>query len=97
MMKLSSGEEVHSFLRVVGTENVEVDFNLLIGPFSLSIDLRVIYGGEFDIIVEELGQLSSKSRCKLWTSVRYQGIMESELFKHIMEEKFGHSSCIYVF
>ena len=52
-MKLSSGKEVHPFLRVVGTEDVEICFNLLIGLFCLSVCLRVICSGEFDIIVEE--------------------------------------------
>ena len=52
MMKLSSGEEVHQFLRVVSAEDVEICFNLLIGSFSLSIDLGVICSEEFDIVVE---------------------------------------------
>ena len=54
MVKLSGGEEVHPFPRVVGTEDVKVCFNFLIGPFSLSIHLRMICGGEFDIVVEKL-------------------------------------------
>ena len=54
MMKLSSGEEVCPFPRVVGTEDAKVCFDLLIGSFSLSICLRVIHSGEFDIVVEEL-------------------------------------------
>ena len=54
MMKLSSGKEVCPFLRVVGTEDVKICFNLLIGPFCLSISLRVVCSGEFDIVVEEL-------------------------------------------
>ena len=53
MMKLSSGKKVRPFLGVVGTENVKICFNLLIGLFHLSICLRVICGGEFDIVVEE--------------------------------------------
>ena len=52
-MKLSSGEEVRPFLRVIGTEDVKICFNLLIGPFCLSICLRVICSGEFDIVVEK--------------------------------------------
>ena len=52
-MKLSSGEEVCPFLRVVGTEDAEIGFDLLIGPFSLSICLRVVCGGELDVILEE--------------------------------------------
>ena len=53
MVKLSSGKGVCPFLRVVGTKDVKICFNLLIGSFCLSICLRVICGGEFDIIVEE--------------------------------------------
>ena len=53
MVKLGSGKKVRPFLRVVGTEDVEICFNLLIGLFCLSIRLRVICGGEFDIVVEE--------------------------------------------
>ena len=55
MVKLSSGEEVHPFPRVVGAEGMKICFNLLIGPFSLSICLRVICGGELDLVVKELG------------------------------------------
>ena len=54
MMKLSGGKKVRPFLGVVGTENAKICFNLLIGLFHLSVCLRVIHGGEFDIIVEEL-------------------------------------------
>ena len=53
MVKLSSGEEVCPFLRVVGTEDAKICFNLLIGPFHLSVCLRVKCSGEFDIVVEE--------------------------------------------
>ena len=53
MMKLSSGKEVCPFPRVVGAEDAKICFNLLIGSFCLPIRLRVICGGEFDIIMEE--------------------------------------------
>ena len=53
-MKLSSRKEVSPVLRVVGAEDMEISFNLLIGSFCLSISLWVVCGGEFDIIVEEL-------------------------------------------
>ena len=52
-MKLNSGKEVHPFPRVVGAEDAKICFNLLIGLLHLSICLRVIHGGEFDIIMEE--------------------------------------------
>ena len=54
-MKLGSGEEVCPFLRVVGTEDMEICFNLLIGLLSLSICLGMICDGELDVIMEELG------------------------------------------
>ena len=53
MMKLSSGEEVRPFPGVIGTEDMEICFDLLIGSFGLSISLWVVCGGELDIIVEE--------------------------------------------
>ena len=65
MVKLSGGKEIHPFLRVVGTKDAKVCFNFLIGLLGLSIYLRVICSGEFDIVVEELCQFSSKGRCKL--------------------------------
>ena len=52
-MELSGREEVCPFLRVVGAEDAEICFDLLIGPFSLSICLWVVCGGELDIVVEE--------------------------------------------
>ena len=52
-MKLSGREQVHSFPGVVGTKDMEICFDLLIGSFSLSISLWVVCGGELDIIVEE--------------------------------------------
>ena len=97
MVKLSSGKEVRPFPRVVGTEDVEVCFNLLIGLFCLSIHLRVIHGGEFDIVVEELCQFSGKGRCELWASVGYQRVMEAKAFEYMVKKKFGYSGHIYGF
>ena len=96
-MKLSSGEEVHPFLRIIGTEDAKICFNLLIGLFHLSICLRVVCGGEFDIVVEESCKFSGKGRSKLRASVRYQGVMKAELFEHMVEEEFGHSCHVYGF
>ena len=97
MVKLSSGKQVRPFLRVVGAEDAEICFNLLIGLFCLSICLRVIRGGEFDIVVEESCQFSGKGGCELWASVRYQRVMEAEVFEYMVKKMFGHSCCIYGF
>ena len=53
MMKLSGGEEVCPFPRVIGTEYAKIGFNFLIGSLRLSISLGVVCGGEFDVVLEE--------------------------------------------
>ena len=52
-MKLSGGEEVRPFPRVVGTEYTKIGFDFLIGSLRLSIRLGVVCGGEFDVVLEE--------------------------------------------
>ena len=84
MVKLSGREEVHPFPRVVSTDDAKVCLYLLVGPFHLSIRLKVICSGELDIIVEELCQFSGEHRCELWTSVRYQGVMEAKAFEYVV-------------
>ena len=96
-MKLSGGKKVHPFLGVIGAENTKICFNLLIGEFHLSVCLRVICGGEFDIIVEESCQLSGKCRHELRTSIGYQGVMKAKAFEYVVEEMFGHSGHVYRF
>ena len=48
MVKLGDGKEVCPFLRVVGAEEAEVHFKLLIGLLSMSINLRVIGSKDLD-------------------------------------------------
>ena len=69
MMKLSGGKEVSPFPGIVGTENAEIRFDLLVGSFGLSIGLRVVCSGEFHIILEEMCKLSGEGGSKLWSSV----------------------------
>ena len=97
MMKLSSGKKVHPFPRIVGTEDVKICFNLLIGSLGLSIHLRVISGGKFDIVVKESCKFSGKGRSELGASVGYHGVMKAKSFEHMVEEEFGHSHRIYGF
>ena len=69
----------------------------MIGSFCLSICLRVIRGGEFDIVVEESCQFSGKGGCELWASIGYQRVVEGEAFEHMVKKMLGHSGCIYGF
>ena len=52
VVEFGCGEKFCPFLRVVGTEDSEISLNFLVGSFSLPICLRLIGGGEVDIIME---------------------------------------------
>ena len=71
VLKFGSRKEIKPGFRVVGAEDAKICFYLLIGAFRLSICLGVIGSGEFDIVLEESGQLSSKGRGELGSSVGY--------------------------
>ena len=53
VLKLSCGEEVQPGFGVVGAEDAEIRFYLLIGVFCLSICLRVVGGRKFDVVLKE--------------------------------------------
>ena len=55
VLEFSSGQEVRPALRFIGAENVKIGFDLLVNAFHLSVSLRVIGCGEFNVIFEELG------------------------------------------
>ena len=59
MLKFGSREEIWPTSGVVGTKDLKVGFNLLIGSFCLSICLGVVGSGKSDVIFEE----SSKFPC----------------------------------
>ena len=55
MVEFSSGKKFSPFLRVIGAKDSEISFEFLIGSFGLSISLRMVGGGESDIVVEKTG------------------------------------------
>ena len=52
-MEFSGGKELYPFGWVVGTEDVEIGFEFLIGSFRLSIGLGMIGSGELYVISKE--------------------------------------------
>ena len=52
VVEFGCSKEFRSFLGVIGTEDLEISLNFLIGLFDLSISLRVIGSQKVDIIVE---------------------------------------------
>ena len=73
--KFCRGEELSPFLRIMGTKDPKIGFNLLIGMFGLSICLGVVGRGETDVVFKDTGELSSKGRGKLWASIRDDGVI----------------------
>ena len=55
MLEFGGREEVDPISRIVGAKDAKVRFYLLIGAFRLSIRLRMVSGGEFDVILKESG------------------------------------------
>ena len=55
VLKLGGGKEVQPALGVVGAEDAEVRFDLLVSAFRLSVGLRMVGGGELDLILEKSG------------------------------------------
>ena len=80
-------------MRVVGTEDAEIDFEFLIGSFGLSISLRVVGGGEFDVVFQETGKLLCKCRGKLGTTIRDKGVMETKTFEYVVKKGLGDPGC----
>ena len=81
-------------LRVVSTEDVEIGFEFLIGSFGLSIGLRVVGSGEFDVIFQELGKLSCECRGELGTTIRDEGVMKGKVFEYIVKKELSNPGCI---
>jgi hypothetical protein len=69
------GEELRPFMGIIGAEDSEISFYLLIGPFRLTICLGVIRSGEANIILKNLGEFTGEGRRKLWAMVGDEDVM----------------------
>ena len=67
--KLCMGDLVSPGTWVKSIEDLKVCFNLLVDVFCFAIRLRVIGGGEGEIVVEEFVNFFGKDRGKLWTTI----------------------------
>ena len=75
VVEFCRGEELYPFSWVVGTKDVEISFELLIGSLSLTIGLRMISSGEANIILEETSEFLSEGGSKLRATVRDESIV----------------------
>ena len=86
-MELSGGEEISPTFGVVGAKDSKVGFDLLVGVFGLSVSLGMIGGGEANVVMEEPGKFSGKGGGELRSSIRDQGVMETETFEYVVEKE----------
>jgi hypothetical protein len=71
----SGGEEFRPFMGVVSTEDLEVCFYFLIGPFCLTIHLRMICSGKANIVLADPSKFTGKCGGKLWATVRNKNVL----------------------
>ena len=77
--EFSVGDLVCPGTRVGPAEDPEVCLDLLVNTFCLTVRLEVVGGGEGEIIVEELSEFLGEGRGELWTLVRDDFIVKSEV------------------
>ena len=75
MMEFCRGKELYPFSQVVGAKDAEISFELLIRSLSLSIGLRMVDGGEVNIILEETSEFLSEGRSELRALVGDESIV----------------------
>ena len=91
MLELSERKELGPLMGVIGAEDTEIGFDFLVGPFCLSVSLRMVCGGKSDIIFEDSGKFSGECRSKLRSPVRDKSIMESKTFEYVIEKELGNT------
>ena len=77
--------------RVRSTKDLKVHFNLLADMFCFTVGLGVIGGGKGEVIIEELSKLLGEGRGKLWTMIRDDFVVESEVEVYFMEKESSYS------
>ena len=91
VLEFSERKELGPLMGVVGTKDTKIGFDFLIGSFGLPISLRMICGGESNIIFEDSGKFFGECRGKLGSSVGNESIVESEAFEYVFEKELGNT------
>ena len=97
MSEFCHGKEIRPFFEFIGSEQPQVSLQLLIYSLSFPISLRVIGGGEGDIVLKETGEFLGEGQGELWSSIRDHFRMEAESRENMGEKEFGNSGSIDVF
>ena len=89
MLEFGERKELGPLMGITGAEDAKVSFDFLIGSLGLSISLRVVRGGELNVVFEDSSKFFSERRGELWSSVRDEGIMESKAFEYMVEKELS--------
>ena len=94
VLEFCKRKEFGPLMGIASTEDTKVSFNFLIGSFGLSISLRVVRGGESNVVLEDSGKFLGKCRGELGSSVRNESVMESEAFEYMVKKELGNTVCV---
>ena len=79
---------------ITGAEDAKVSFDFLIGSLGLSISLRMVRGGESNVVFEDSCEFFGERRGELWSSVGNESVVKSEAFEYMVEKELGNTVCI---
>ena len=91
VLEFSKRKEFGPLVGVIGAEDMEIGFDFLIGSFGLSVSLRMVCGRKSNVIFEDPGKFFSERRGELWSSVRDESIVKSEVFEYMVEKELGNT------
>ena len=75
----------------------KVCFQFLVDTFRFTISLRVVSGGEGEVVLKESGEFPSEGRCELRAAIRDKFVVEAESSEDFGEKEFSNPGGVYRF
>ena len=94
VLEFCEHKELGPLMGITSTEDTKVGFDFLISSLGLSISLRVVRGGESNIIFEDSGEFLGKRRGELGSPIRNESVVKSEAFEYMVKEELGNTVCV---
>ena len=94
VLEFCERKELGPLMGITSTEDTKVGFDLLISSLGLSISLRVVRGGESNVVFEDSGEFLGKRRGELRSPIRNEGVVESKAFEYLVEKELGNTVCV---
>ena len=84
------GKKFRPFRRLVFSKDPKVGFELLVDPFGFAVSLRVVSGGEGNVVIKEVGKFSSEGRAELGASIGDDSVVKAESRKDVLEKDLSN-------